>query len=782
MTAVPPSLNPPPNPPPSPAGHVAQALHDVLADQAAALRRRFAVHGAALVAVLVCGAIAIAFALDRWLLLPTPIRLFHTAVIATLLVGGAARFVRYPLQRRFGDVDLAVWFERTFPALHQRFVSAIQLHALAGNDLRNQSRPMIDELLAETQTAVRALPLERLFDARPTRRALAGAAVLAAALAAGSLWSPATMRAFVLRHLGANASYPRETTLRLELPSASADLQRTDTGERTEILLPAGADLHVSVLAEGRTPKEVFLDVSGVRDGVAGAARSVAMAPRPGDRFRHVFRRVSGSFEFHARGGDDEHGDRVVAVRTVSPPGVVTITATVHPPAYTGVATIEQRGGAIEALTGSEVEIAVPTTMPVRSATMVFLESGRRLELAAGAPQDDGLVARLYRGRFTVTASDRYQVELVGENGLRNPEPGTYPIAALQDYAPIGRWLLPDDEGTLLLPGGLLCVRLDAHDDFGLAAVQLSIGHGDRPPVVQPLLPEPTTPVKSAVPTELIEVRELTKNGGAGGTDGLVLHATLRDNKQPQPGATELPPRIVQIVDEPQLAAAIARSFRGMREDVSQALDVQVDRRAHLEELVAVGERRDAGALELAQTLTSIEVGQSRIGSTLERVHRGLMRAFDQHLWNRLETSQHEPRVIAIYLEHARALREPVALDPEFYRDVARRRASGELGALERCLDPILAMLTAADDAVRDPVAGVARALAEAQVARGAADRTPLLQKALADQRRIEATLTELQRLLQDWNDIQDLIQDTRALRDRQRDIQDRTETVRGKK
>lgn len=743
------------------------------------MRRRFAMYGTALVVALVAGAIAFAFALDRWLLLPAPVRLFHSALVAALLVGGAVRFLRYPLSRRFGDVDLAVWFERTFPDLHQRLVSAVQLTAVPDGELRNQSRPMIDELLAETQAAVRALPLERLFDARPTRRAVAGAGALVLLLAAGALSSPATMRAFLLRHLGANTSYPRETTLRLELPPASADLQRTDAGDRTEIVLPAGADLHVSALAEGRVPKEVYLDVSGVRDGKTGAVRSIAMAPRPGDRFRHVFRRVSGSFEFHARGGDDEQGDRVVAVRTVSPPGVVTISATVHPPAYTGVASVEQRGGAIEALIGSDVEITVPTTMPVRTATMVFLESGRRLELAAAAPQDDGGVSRLYRGRFSIAASDRYQIELVGDNGLRNPEPGTYPIAALQDYAPIGRWLLPDDEGTMLLPDALLCVRVDAHDDFGLAAIELSIGRGDRAPVVRALLPSSPEPVKNAVPTELVEVRELLGPAGPGGNDGLVLQATLRDNKQPLAGATELPRRIVQIVDEAQLSSAIARSFRALREEVSQALDVQIDRRTHLEELLAGSE---PAALELAQALTAIEVGQGRVGSGLERVHRGLMREFDLHLWNRLETSQHAPRVVELYVEHARAMTEPVALDPAFYRDVAARRASGELGALERCLDRILAMLVAADDSVHGPVADVARALAEAQVARGAADRSPLLQRALAGQRRVEATLTELQRLLQEWNDIQDLIQDTRALRDQQRDLQDRTETVRGKK
>ncbi len=762
-----------------PPERVVVELRALLAAQLGRLRTRYLWHGVGTTLALVAGAILLFFALDRWIGLPAPVRLFHTAVTATLLVVGIARFVRYPLSRRFGEVDLAVWFERTFPELHQRLVSAVQLHDVTGAELRNQSRPMIEQLLRDTAATVQALPAERLFDPRPTRRALAAGGALAAVLVAGAVWSPATMHAFVLRHLGVAASYPRETTLRLELPPDGADLQRTDAGGVTRLVLPAGADLHVSVLAEGRVPKEVFLDVRTRRDdGSGGEARAIAMSPRPNDRFRHVFRRVGGSFEFHARGGDDDEGDRTVIVTTVFPPRVANVTALVHPPAYTGVTTIEQRTGAVEALVGSDVEIAVATTSAARSATMVFLETGRRLELAASTPQDDSGVSMLYRGRFSVSVSDRYQIELVGDNGLRNPNPDTYPISALQDYAPIGRWLLPDDEGLLLLPSALLCVRVEARDDFGLAAVDLRIERAGETPVERALLAAVTPPISGAVTTELFEVRELLGTEGTG-NEGLSLLLQLRDNKQPQPGATELPRRIVQIVDAPQLAGAIARTFRGLREELTQAFDVQVDRRGKLEELLV----RDAQQpIDVAQVLTGIEVGQGRVASTLERAHRTLMRAFDVHLWNRLEPSPNANQVVDLYRERSRALTEPLSYDPDFYRAVAARRASGALGAMEIALDPVLAMLTVADDTTRGVCAEVARALAEAQVARGPDERQQLLQQAAAGQLRIEQALSRLLLQLQDWNDYQDLIQETRALRDRQRDLQERTEEVRGKR
>jgi hypothetical protein len=774
-----------------PVDPVVTTLRPLLARQLGRLRARFLWHGLGKVLALAFAAVLLFFALDRWIGMPLPIRLFHTAAIVAIVAFGAVRYLVYPLRARILDLDLAVWFERTFPALHQRLVSAIQLHDVPPGDLRNQSRPMIDRLVADTAAAVQTLPLPAMFDGRTTRRWLLGAGSAAALLLGGALWSPPTAKAFVLRHLGFAASYPRDTMLRLELPSAGPELQRTDRGDQTELVLAAGADLHVSVLAEGVVPKEVFLDLRPLRAGADAEldGRSVAMAPRPGDRFRHIFRRLSGSFEFHARGGDDEHGDRTVVVRTVLPPQVATLAAEVVPPAYTGLTMLPQNG-AIEALVGSAVTLTVTTTAPVRSAVMVFLESGRRLELGTVAPQDDSGVGTTWRTQFALEASDRYQIELLGDNGLRNPNPGTYPLVALQDYSPVGRWLLPDDEGTLLLPTALLCVRVDGRDDFGLRSVELVVERGGERSLTRALL---TAPADAAVLTELLEVRELlgpptgpgdgssAPPAGAAaarsGSDGLVLSVQLRDNKQPQAGQTDLPRRIVQIVDEPQLAAAIARSFRGLREELAQALSVQTDRRTRLEDLLAASAAADA-----ATTLTAIEVGQGRVASTAERVHRGLMRAFDLHLWNRLDPSQHAAAVIERYRQHSRGLQEAVSLDPVFYRELARARADGTLGAMEQALDPILLMIGIADGIASEQSPALARELAEAQVARSGADRTRWLQQAQQSQQRIEAGLQQLLLRLEEWNDYQDLVQEVRALRDRQRSLQDRTEEAKGKK
>ncbi|MCK5941214.1 MAG: hypothetical protein KAI24_04520, partial [Planctomycetes bacterium] len=317
---------------------VTAQLRPLLARQLGRLRNRYLLFGLAKALLWVAALVLLFFVLDRWLRLPTPIRLLHTLV--TVAAGGYAivHFVRYPLSRRFTEIDLAMWLESTYPDLHQRLVSAVQLHQVEEPELRNQSRAMIDRLWQETAERTRELELDALFDDRALRRVLAGAAALSLTLGGGALLAPDSARTFALRHLGVQVDYPRDTTLIVELPPDSPDIQRTDRDGETELVLPAGADLHVSVLAQGVVPKEAFLDLRTLRDdGAAGSARSVPLTPRPGDRFRHVFRRLSGAFEFRARGGDDDRGDRLVIVRTVRPAQVATLTASIEPPAYTGV-------------------------------------------------------------------------------------------------------------------------------------------------------------------------------------------------------------------------------------------------------------------------------------------------------------------------------------------------------------------------------------------------------------------------------------------------------------
>ena len=90
-------------------------------------------------------------------------------------------------------------------------------------------------------------------------------------------------------------------------------------------------------------------------------------------------------------------------------------------------------------------------------------------------------------------------------------------------------------------------------------------------------------------------------------------------------------------------------------------------------------------------------------------------------------------------------------------------------------------MIDLTDQLVQNDIPEVAQLLAKAQVARGPSDLQPLLAAAQQRQQHIDAVLKQLLLRLEEWNDYQDLVQEVRAIRDRQRDLQNRTEQVKGK-
>jgi hypothetical protein len=87
-------------------------MADLLAGQAARLRRRYLVHGLGWTLLLPAAAIGLFFGLDHTLHLPLAVRLLHTTVTIALLAYGLQRFLLYPLSRRFQSLDIAQALER----------------------------------------------------------------------------------------------------------------------------------------------------------------------------------------------------------------------------------------------------------------------------------------------------------------------------------------------------------------------------------------------------------------------------------------------------------------------------------------------------------------------------------------------------------------------------------------------------------------------------------------------------------------------------------------------
>jgi hypothetical protein len=705
-----------------------------------------------------------------------------TLGVLVYLAVGVRRRVLYPLRRPFERDDVALAIERRFPDLHQRLISAHQLHRAAETgSLRDQSETMVRRIVAEAAEHVRRLPLGEVLDPRRTVRVWAAASTVFATAFVIAVLQPVHVGTMLQRALGLSVDYPRLTTLFVELPTEDEDYRIEDRDGETIVTLAAGADLPVLVRAEGVVPREVYLVVEGGR----GMAPEVATTRRPGDRFRHVFRQVQSDFAFHARGGDDPNGDRIVLVRTVRPPLVGTIDAELTFPAYTGLPPETRPGGTVEALVGTRVRLAVTTTEAVDQAALAFLDSGQQVALEPIALEDDSGDRRSFAAEFVVTASDRYEVRLQSPDGLRNPKPGTYPVVAVEDHAPVGRVLLPSGEDIhLVVPGAFIPVRVEAKDDFGLASVRLTTRTGrDEVEVVREVLPaNGAVPVETAIPTALLSLPELVPGRAEGPQPGetVSLVVTLTDNREPESGTTDLSRRQIHVVSEADLLRRVSGDFRRLREAVEEALDVQRERREILEVLVEDPPPPTSASRDTR--LVSVEVGQSRVLSTARRIREGLMRAYDTHLFNRLEgdDTDQTQRIVDFWLRvHAEDPR-PEALLPEFYRGVDEQQRSGRIGATAKTLDPILAMTMAADRIVEQHGLRAVEALEAAGIAASDSEVVAKLTEAMASQIAIERELEALLSRLDEWNEFQDVVQQARALRDAQRDIESRTRTIQG--
>ncbi len=776
------------------AADLGRGLDSLLEGQLAHIRRRFLIHGIGWILAASALVIGTYYLLDRTLGLPAPIRIALTLASAAVLVVALRRRVLYPLTRAFGRDDVALALERRFPDLRQRLISAVQLNdsLQREGELRNQSAGMIEQLIAETAQEARQLNLRDLLDTGRTARLWGLSATLAGILLITFIANPTASGIFLERLFGFSTDYPHLTALHIELPETGYEymIERSD-GRAVTIRLAAGADLPVLVRAEGVIPREVQLGVSGGR----GMPPAIAMTARGAGRFRHVFRRVHDSFTFHAMGGDDPRGDLDVEVITIEPPRVSTILTRISYPKYTQKEPSQSTGGNVQALVGSTVEITVTATAAVKQTSISFLDSGKTVELTPFELEDDSGRTRAYRGEFVISESDRYQVKLTSPDGLGNPHPGTYPVTAIKDHSPVGRVLIPsNDDIAMLLPNAVIPVRIEAGDDYGLTAIKLITKTGrdafTKTHTLFDQKPDPENPLPTdSVFTALIEVSELSKASSATAPaagssqgegdpiktgDGVQLAITLSDNREPQSQSTSLAETRLHIVSQADLARRIASHYRRIRESVEKAIALQEDRAARLievNEALSQGEKLS----QLRPVLLSVEVGQGRILTTSRQIHREFMRSFNVHLFNRLETSIHAPRVMELYSQYHQEHSDREALLPGFYRSLSEEQRAGRLGAMENTLDPILRMIERGDKIAVQLAPDAVRTVEAAGAASDLATLKTLMPKVKELQDAILVQLLALRERLDEWNEFQDVIFSARAIRDRQKDVKSRT-------
>lgn len=349
------------------------------------------------------------------------------------------------------DDRLAARVGTFFPGLRDRLLNALQV-ARSAPDPADGTSPELAEAAADAAwKEVEGLDFTAASGAGPARH---GLRFPAAAAAAG---------------LAVFALFPRG------LPDAGTRLMHP--GTRYAKPLPFGAVIRpgsvrvvegeaLVLSVEGRSLPQGRVQLV-IRD--SRNERTVELN-RP---FRHRIPAVTEEFDYAFRLFGFRSG--WYEVRLLRRPELKSLEVKVTPPRYTGVgpSALEKNVGHVEALRSSGITVALKSSKPIRNAALVF-GSGKRVPMECSGDKASG--------RFTLTAEDRYWIELEDSLGLGNRHPVRYTLRVLDDRPPEAAILFPGPSAEMDA-SGRQALALEGTDDYGVTEGRIGyfIETPDRP-------------------------------------------------------------------------------------------------------------------------------------------------------------------------------------------------------------------------------------------------------------------------------------------------------------
>lgn len=732
------------------------------------LRRHVFRHGAGRVLLGASGWLLAMFLLDRWLHLPAAVRWVHLGILLFVPAWLVWREWLGPLRRLPDRAGLAVLVERAHPELANLLVSAVELREAAPTD------PLTDELvrrvLARADARAAELDLAGVDDPRGPRRAFAGGLVAAAVCGLVLASSGEDARIFFKRIAGGGLTWPRRTTLLLEVPATATRLAVEPTADGLRVLAARGGDVPIVVRAEGEVPDEVILhDTTGRRE---------VMPPSRGKLFRTLLRSVQEDFELWATGGDDNDSKPRVRVEVLSPPDVAALAISIEPPAYTGLEPRVVHDADAEVLAGSRLRVAIVPEPPQARGRVRLLPEDRTLELRPvewpGEGNDEAQAPPVALGFELVPESTvRFLFELTDDRGLPNPDPGLFSILVREDRPPEVLVLAPARTEFETVPGGALPLRVRATDDFGVAALAWRVDGGDeRALASRPLRPDelPGRGARSGrFASRRLEVAELLPPEDL--AEGAIarIEVLARDVRAPRPQTATSPELRVRIVSTDELLRRLQDRLARARASVGDLVDLQREKLARSEELAAALEGDEPDAAPRPAEISAVLTGERRVQGDARSVARELAAASESVLYARLDE---RAGPLLDELERRQADLSDQRFHPEAWQGLsaspARTSASGLAGRLVDATELALAISEGS----------TAQAVAALAAARDA-DDAGALAEGLARARSAERTaLGQLETLLEqlaEWDNFQSVLSLTRDILGRQKNLEERT-------
>ena len=237
------------------------------------------------------------------------------------------------------------------------------------------------------------------------------------------------------------------------------------------------------------------------------------MRPRTGGPgYEFLLAGLPESLEYYVEAGGVR--SKHYRLNVVDLPGLKSLKVTYHFPAWTGMKDkVEDPGGDLRAVEGTEAELAIETDRPLASGALLF-DDGTKLLLRSG---DNGLRV----ASVPIRKDGMYHIASVeqGEDVRLSPD---YFIEAQKDGPPTVRITRPGRDARVN-PIEEVTVAVDGQDDFGLNELSLHYSVNGGPEKTVSLLPGKG--LKTASGTTTISLEDFRLSPG----DLVSLYATSRD-------------------------------------------------------------------------------------------------------------------------------------------------------------------------------------------------------------------------------------------------------------